>query len=155
MHTFALWMSAGQGQFCKRILNGGINRAVMRVCCAILCSFPSHSNELAVWLAGLFMAVAGMDLPALPSCPQAVDRGLPGAEWNKDDPRFLQATVWTAQAAALQAQALKSAPEGLYRCAQQAGHPVHKHVCEPLDHLEFVQDAQVQHLTKLTQCQCR
>ena len=38
---------------------------------------------------------------------------------------------------------------------QQVGHPVHKHVCEPLDRLEFVQDVKVQCFTQTMQHSCR
>ena len=59
-----------------------------------------------------------MDLPPLPPCPQAIDRSLPDADWNRHNKHWLPATVWIAQHTARQAShGLADSSEGLQRCA--------------------------------------
>lgn len=59
-----------------------------------------------------------MDLPPLPPCPQAIDRSLPDADWNRHNKHWLPATVWIAQHTARQAShGCADSSEGLQRCA--------------------------------------
>lgn len=56
-------------------------------------------------------------IPSLPVCP-GVDKSFPGADWNREHKRWLAATVWAAQEAAIEHLKYNNvSTDGLLRCA--------------------------------------